>query len=106
MYFAARSKNILRATVWILFVWSAATAQDKPRLLDMAPPKTEAADKPNSIDGLIRAANQGCLGTSGLATGSALQAVRQRKYEPTLLDGKPVEVETTVDVILQLNNLR
>ena len=58
MYFAARAKIILRATLWILFVCRAAAAQDKPRLLDMAPPKTEAADKPNSIDGLIRAANQ------------------------------------------------
>jgi len=108
----------------------------------MAPPKTEAADKPNSIDGLIRAANQAarnrdystCAQTleqlvatdqttetpatiwDGLTTRvisghavllqAALEAVRQWKYEPTLLDGKPVQVETTVDVIFQLNNLR
>jgi len=34
------------------------------------------------------------------------EAVRQWKYEPTLLDRKPTEVETTVVVIFQLNNPR
>jgi len=34
---------------------------------------------------------------------SALDAVRQWVYEPTLLQGKPVEVDTTIDVIFQLS---
>lgn len=33
---------------------------------------------------------------------SALDAVRQWKYKPTLLNGKPVEVDTTIDVIYAL----
>jgi len=34
---------------------------------------------------------------------SALDAVRQWKYRPTLLEGEPVEVDTTIDVIYSLN---
>lgn len=34
---------------------------------------------------------------------SALDAVKQWRYQPTLLNGEPVEVDTTVDVIFSLN---
>jgi protein TonB len=34
---------------------------------------------------------------------AALDAVRQWTYQPTLLNGKPVEVDTTIDVIFSLN---
>jgi len=34
---------------------------------------------------------------------AALDAVRQWVYEPTLLDGRPVEVDTVIDVFFQLN---
>jgi TonB family protein len=34
---------------------------------------------------------------------SAMDAVRQWKYEPTLLNDKPVEVDTTIDVIFSLD---
>jgi protein TonB len=34
---------------------------------------------------------------------AALEAVRQWRYQPTLLNGEPVEVDTTVDVIFSLN---
>jgi protein TonB len=34
---------------------------------------------------------------------AALDAVRQWRYKPTLLNGEPVEVDTTVDVIFSLN---
>jgi protein TonB len=34
---------------------------------------------------------------------SALDAVRQWRYKPTLLNGDPVEVDTTIDVIFSLN---
>jgi protein TonB len=33
---------------------------------------------------------------------AALDAVRQWRYRPTLLNGEPVEVETTITVIFQL----
>lgn len=34
---------------------------------------------------------------------SALDAVRQWRYQPTLLNNEPVEVDTTIDVIFSLN---
>jgi protein TonB len=34
---------------------------------------------------------------------AALDAVRQWRYQPTLLNGEPVEVDTTIDVIYSLN---
>jgi protein TonB len=34
---------------------------------------------------------------------NALEAVRQWRYQPTLLNGEPVEVDTTIDVIFSLN---
>ena len=34
---------------------------------------------------------------------SALDAVRQWKYQPTTLNGEAVEVDTTIDVIFSLN---
>jgi len=39
-----------------------------------------------------------------LLTEAALKAVRRWRYEPTLLLGKPVEVDTTIDVIFALNH--
>jgi protein TonB len=35
---------------------------------------------------------------------SALDAVRQWRYRPTMLDGGPVEVETTISVVFQLHS--
>jgi len=34
---------------------------------------------------------------------AALDAVRQWRYQPTLLNGDPVDVDTTIDVIFSLN---
>jgi protein TonB len=34
---------------------------------------------------------------------AALDAVRQWRYQPTLLNTEPVEVDTTIDVIFSLN---
>jgi protein TonB len=33
---------------------------------------------------------------------AALEAVRQWEYKPTLLNGEPVEVDTTIDVVFSL----
>ena len=43
--------------------------------------------------------------TSGhpLLQQASLDAVKQWRYQPTLLNGKPVEVDTTIDVIFTLN---
>ena len=38
-----------------------------------------------------------------LLVDAALKAVRKWRYEPTLLDGQPVEVDTTIDVKFALN---
>jgi TonB family protein len=34
---------------------------------------------------------------------AAFDAVRQWRYQPTLINGDPVEVDTTIDVTFQLN---
>jgi protein TonB len=34
---------------------------------------------------------------------AALDAVKQWRYRPTTLNGEPVEVDTTIDVIFSLN---
>ncbi len=41
---------------------------------------------------------------SGFFIKAALDAVRQWRYRPTLLNGEPVEVETTITVVFQLKN--
>jgi protein TonB len=41
-------------------------------------------------------------GAHPLLVQSALDAVRQWRYQPTLLNGEPVEVDTTVDVVFSL----
>jgi protein TonB len=38
-----------------------------------------------------------------LLADAALKAVRQWRYKPTLLDGQPKEVTTTIDVVFALN---
>ena len=34
---------------------------------------------------------------------STVEAVKQWRYQPTLLNGEPVEVDTTIDVVFSLN---
>jgi protein TonB len=71
----------------------------------------EAKDK--RIQGTVRLhviiAKDGSVGQVELISGhpllavAALEAVRQWKYRRTLLNGEPVEVDTTVDVIFALS---
>jgi protein TonB len=35
---------------------------------------------------------------------AALEAVRKWRYTPTMLNGEPVEVDTTLDVVFMLNH--
>jgi protein TonB len=55
-----------------------------------------------SREGNIRALE--VVSGSGFFIQSALDAVRQWRYRPTLLNGEPVEVETTITVVFQLRN--
>jgi protein TonB len=51
-------------------------------------------------DGRVR--NLRVLSGHPLLTQAALEAVRHWRYEPTLLNGDPMEVDTTVQVIFRL----
>jgi protein TonB len=53
-----------------------------------------------SRDGRITALD--IVSGSPLLVTAALDAVRQWRYRPTLLNGDPVEVETTITVIFRL----
>lgn len=44
------------------------------------------------------------VGGHPLLVEAALDAVRQWRYRPTILDGEPVEVDTTISVVFQLQN--
>jgi protein TonB len=54
-----------------------------------------------ATDGRIRELK--LLSGSPLLARAALEAVRQWVYEPTLLDGEPVELVATISVIFRLN---
>jgi periplasmic protein TonB len=70
--------------------------------------------KEKGIAGTVRLhviiARDGSVGQIELISGhpllakSAIEAVRQWKYRSTLLNGDPVEVDTTIDVIFSLNH--
>lgn len=54
-----------------------------------------------AADGAIR--NLRVMSGPALLAGSALDAVKQWRYQPTLLNGVPVEVITEIDVVFTLN---
>jgi periplasmic protein TonB len=54
-----------------------------------------------SKDGSIK--NLEVISGDPLLVDAALKAVRQWRYSPTLLDGRPKEVSTTIDVVFALN---
>jgi TonB family protein len=54
-----------------------------------------------ATDGTVRELN--VVSGPPLLLQSALDAVRKWKYQKTLLNGRPVEVETTIDVLYSLN---
>jgi len=53
-------------------------------------------------DGAIRELS--VISGPDLLTDASMKAVRQWRYMPTLLNGEPVEVDTTIDVIFALNH--
>lgn len=83
------------------------------RLLNKVQPVYPALARQQGIQGLVRlkviigadGATQQLEVISGhpLLIQAAMDAVRQWRYRPTLLEGKPVEIETTIDVYFQLD---
>jgi len=82
------------------------------RLLNMVRPVYPPLAKQARISGTVRLhaiiAKDGSVIQLEVVQGhpllvqSALDAVRQWRYQPTLLNGEPVEVDTTVDVVFSL----
>ena len=82
------------------------------RLINMVRPVSPPLAKQARISGTVRLhaiiAKDGSViqlevvGGHPLLVQSALDAVRQWRYQPTLLNGEPVEVDTTVDVVFSL----
>jgi periplasmic protein TonB len=83
------------------------------RILNRTPPVYPALARQTRISGTVRLhaiiAKDGTVQQLEVLSGhpllvqAALDAVRQWRYQPTLLNGEPVEVDTTVDVIFSLN---
>lgn len=83
------------------------------RVRNKVPPVYPEAARQARIEGVVKLrviiAKDGTIAhmevVSGhpLLTQAALDAVRQWVYEPTLLEGKPVEVDTEIAVFFQLN---
>jgi len=83
------------------------------KILEQTAPLYPQNARAAHVEGLVRL--RGVIGTDGrvkeltLISGhcmlveSAVAAVRNWRYEPTLIDGQPVEVETTIDVVFKLS---
>jgi len=85
-----------------------------PKLLNRVAPVYPQEARAKHIDGTVKLhvilAKDGAVREVGLISGdrmlaqAAANAVWQWKYQPTLLNGQPVEVDTEVTVIFQLAN--
>ena len=53
------------------------------------------------VDGSVQ--DMALVSGQPLLVQAAKDAVKQWRYQPTLLNGEPVEVDTTIDVIFSLN---
>ena len=85
------------------------------KLIKAPAPDYPASDQKQGIEGTV--VLQAVIGSTGeilelspnsgpdpALIKSAMDAVRQWRYKPTLLDGAPVEVATTIEVVFQLND--
>jgi len=82
-------------------------------LIHRVQPKYPEEAREKGIEGTVKLhaviARDGSIAQLELISGhpllakSALDAVRQWQYRPTLLNGEPVEVDTTIDVLFSLN---
>jgi len=83
------------------------------RIINRVQPAYPEKARKDGITGTVRLhvilAKDGTMKELELVSGhpllaqAALDAVRQWRYQPTLLNGSPVEVDTTIDVIFALN---
>jgi TonB family protein len=83
------------------------------KLLNRVQPVYPPLARQTRISGTVRlhaiVAKDGAIQSQEVISGhpllqqAALDAVHQWRYEPTLLNGEPVEVDTTIDVIFALN---
>jgi TonB family protein len=83
------------------------------RIVNKVQPVYPEAARQARIDGVVRLhaiiGKDGSIAQLEVISGdpllqqAALDAVRQWIYQPTLLEGKPVEVDTVIDVIFRLN---
>ncbi len=83
------------------------------KLVSQVRPEYPAAAKQAGIQGVVRfsvvIARDGTVSNIQVVSGhpllvpAAIDAVKQWKYQPTLLNGEPVEVQTTVDVNFTLS---
>lgn len=83
------------------------------RLLHKVSPDYPKKARKEHVEGLVRL--HAIIGKDGsireleiisghpLLADAALKAVRQWRYSPTLVNGEPVEVDTTIDVFFELN---
>ena len=99
-----------------------AGAQDRPRervtaakLINRVEPKYPEEAKRKRVSGTVRlfglirkdgtVSDLKVISGDPLLTQAAVDAVQQWRYSPTLFDGKPIEVGTTMDVVFQLSKL-
>ncbi len=82
-------------------------------LVQKVPPRYPLGARSSGVQGVVRlnviVAKNGTISEIKVMSGdpllaeAAIEAVRQWRYRPTLLNGWPVEVDTTIDVIFSLN---
>jgi len=82
------------------------------KLINKVPPRYPAEARERRIQGTVRIQalvdKDGIVRDTQVISGypllaeAAVQAVRQWRYQPTLLNGESVEVETTIDVVFTL----
>jgi len=84
------------------------------RLVNRVPPEYPETARRERLQGTVRLhaviAKDGSIRLLRVQVGycslgeAAMRAVRQWRYMPTLLEGKPVEVDTTIDVVFSLRS--
>jgi protein TonB len=82
------------------------------KLVKKVPPKYPAEAQEKRIEGTVKlkviVQKDGSVTVLGVVEGdpalspAAVEAVRQWRYEPWRLDGHPIEMETTIDVVFSL----
>lgn len=82
------------------------------KLLKKVPPEYPAEARENRIEGTVKlqvvVQKDGSVTVQNVVEGdpilspAAVEAVRQWRYEPALLDGKPIDMETTIEVTFTL----